>query len=304
MLGPVPRVILLCGLLGAGLATGDDRAQRARDELERQLRQMMGDIPPPKVDIFFEGLDDPQFRLVEAEFTLDGAPLAAPSPDQLDAEGLHKLFSGELKPGEHTLVSQVVFTDKSSVVFSYTPGYKWKVGRAVKFLAQRGLEVKVVAVPELLSRVKDPKERFTLKHQVDAKMVAKLEDGTLAPPGEKKAEPPDAGVAETVAQQEKKPQAEEAEDTQPAPAEEKKRKPKKVAAAMGASEVKPAVALAPVEPEAPTVEAVPEHIDAGEAVAVATEEKPAPEADFPWLLVVGVGTVVAGVVLVLLSRRR
>src|SRR5205814_9331552 len=148
-------------LLGAGVALGGDDAKTkaARDELEHQLSQLVN-IPPPKVEIRFAPLDEPNFKLEAVSFELDGAPLPAPGAEQLNSPGDHVVFSGQLKPGAHTLVTHIVVSDASSVMFSYLSGYKWKVASKVEIPSQRGLDVKVTAEPTKVADAKDPKQRY------------------------------------------------------------------------------------------------------------------------------------------------
>ncbi|MBX5482245.1 MAG: hypothetical protein IRZ16_10480 [Myxococcaceae bacterium] len=57
-------------------------AERAREELERELRELVS-IPAPRVVMEFEALDEPNLRLESADFLLDGRPIAPPGVDVL-----------------------------------------------------------------------------------------------------------------------------------------------------------------------------------------------------------------------------
>jgi len=219
-------------------------AQSAQDELERQLREMVGK-PPTKLLLEYEGLDQPNYKLVEISFELDGSSLPVPSLEKLNGEGKHLIFHGDVKPGKHTLDTTVVLTDVAGALFSYEAGYKWKVRNSRSFEQQPGLEVHVVITPELNNAEKDPKKKFVLKSTATPKMLAKLEDGTMPeapkPNLAKPAEVPDAGaaVAELSPAEKarilKEQQAEEARAKKQAAMEEAKRKKEEAAAAKAAA---------------------------------------------------------------------
>src|SRR5688572_8764947 len=103
----------------AALALGlPARAQNAQDELERQLKDLVGK-PPTKLLVEYEGLDQPNYKLAEITFELDGSSLPTPSLETLNGEGKHLIFHGDVKPGKHTLETTVVLTDVAGVLFSY-----------------------------------------------------------------------------------------------------------------------------------------------------------------------------------------
>src|SRR3954468_14128553 len=145
-------------IAAALLAATGAAAQSAQDELERQLKEMVGK-PPTKLLIEYEGLDQPNYKLVEVSFELDGSSLPVSDLEKLNAEGKHLIFHGDVKPGKHTLDTTVVLTDVSGALFSYEAGYKWKVKKTVAFQLQPGLEVQVLIIPELDSAEKDVKKK-------------------------------------------------------------------------------------------------------------------------------------------------
>jgi hypothetical protein len=221
------------------------RAQSAQDELERQLREMVGK-PPTKLLVEYEGLDQPNYKLAEISFELDGSSLPTPALTKLDGEGKHLIFHGDIKPGKHTLVTTVVLTDVAGVLFSYEAGYKWKVTNTRSFEQQPGLEVQVLVTPELNPSEKDAKKKFVLKSTATPHMLAKLEDGTMPeapkPNLQVPKEEPDAGAA-VVAQLSpaekakilKEQQAEEARLKKQQAMEDAKRKKEEAAAAKAAA---------------------------------------------------------------------
>jgi hypothetical protein len=236
----MPSRFAIAAALGASLAAF---AQSAQDELESQLKEMVGK-PPTKLLVEYEGLDQPNYKLVEVSFELDGSSLPLPELETLNGEGKHLIFHGDIKPGKHTLETTVVLTDVSGALFSYEAGFKWKVKNTRSFEQQPGLEIQVAITPELNAGEKDPKRKFVLKSTAVPKMLAKLEDGTMpevpkpdltAGRGE-----PDAGAVAQLSPAEKAKvlkaqQAEEARLKKQQAMEDAKRKKEEAAAARAAA---------------------------------------------------------------------
>src|SRR4051812_20100009 len=152
------RAFLAAAVVGLSLSAS---AQNAQDELERQLKDMVGK-PPTKLHVEYEGLDQPNYKLVEISFTLDGQALPTPAVEKLN-EGKTTIWHGDIKPGTHRLETSAVVTDISGVLFSYEAGYKWKVKNTRNFDQQPGLEVHVIVTPELSPSEKDPQKKFALR---------------------------------------------------------------------------------------------------------------------------------------------
>ena len=117
---------LLC-LLAATAVAEDAKAKAAREELERQMGVMV-EKPPTKIRIDFIGLDDPNYRIEEATFELDGRGLSAPSLMDLSEDGPHLIWNDDVIPGKHTVKVLLVFSNRASAVLSDEGGYKWKIG--------------------------------------------------------------------------------------------------------------------------------------------------------------------------------
>lgn len=174
-------LLVLVGLLAA-TARADDSEDKARADLERQLRELV-QIPPPEVVVTFEGLPKPDgYKLLEAEFLLDGQPLATPAPETLNGPGSHLLLATKLEEGTHTLVSRVTYVNDSWSLFSETNGYLWKMTATVGIQAQRGLKLRVKVVPGIVPKAPDPRLKLKLTHDVAAEMTAELADATLPEP--------------------------------------------------------------------------------------------------------------------------
>lgn len=226
----IARSLLLTALLLPAVAFAEDaKAKAAREELEKQLTQMMGKVPT-RVRVDFVGLDDPNYKLEEASFELDGRSLGSPPLSQLMDEGPHLVWEGDAAAGKHVVRVRLVFANGTSVLLSDEGGYKWKVGGEVSFDLHAGIEVRVAVTPKRDSDQKDVAKRFRLSLPAQPVMLAKLDDGKMpdAPPKPIIApEVVDAGVVAVAAlspADEKKKAAEAAAEAKRLAAEEKKAK--------------------------------------------------------------------------------
>ena len=247
------RSLLLTALLLPALAWAEDpKAKAAREELEKQLTQMMGKVPT-RVRIDFVGLEDPNYVLEEASFELDGRSLNTPPLRELADEGQHLVWEGDATAGKHVVRVRLVFANGASVLLSDEGGYKWKVGGEVSFELHAGIEVRVAVTPKRDSTQKDVAKRFRLALPAQPVMLAKLDDGKMpdAPPRPNLApEVVDAGVvvAALSPAEEKKKAAEAAAEAKRLAAEERKAKAAAAAEAKKlAAEEKKAKAAAALE---------------------------------------------------------
>lgn len=249
----------------------DDAQRRAREELEKQLQQMVGK-QPSRVRIDFEALDEPNYKLEDASFEIDGRVLARPALEKLTAEGVHLVWEGDVTPGKHIIGARLVYTNQASVVVSDEGGYTWKVSGTNAFDVQAGIEVKVKVTPQRDDAQKEISKRFLVRLPATPVMLAKVDDGKMPEPPVKKVEIVDAGPtpeqlaaaekaaqaeAKRLADEEKKRKAEELAEAKRLAAEEKQRK---------AEEAKEAKRLAAEEKKQKAAEAK-------EAKRLAAEEK-------------------------------
>ena len=281
-----------------------DQERQAREDLERQLKSMVG-TPPTKIRIDFVGLDQPNYELLEASFELDGTRLPVGDLKTLSSEGDHLIFHGDVKPGDHRLETQLHYQNTTSQVVSEEGGYKWKPGSTVRFRTESGIEVAVKVTPEL-DRKADLKNRIKVTSPATVKMLAKLDDGTMPDPmqhpkiamvdagvevvkGEtaaekaaklaeaKKKEREDAAAAKKAAAEEKKRLAGEAKAARLAAAEEKKRAAadaaaaKKQAAADAAQAKRDNAVASAKTPQVAVAEKRAEIVDAGAPAEVLAE---------------------------------
>ncbi len=195
------RIVAALSLLVGTVAFGEDAVQRkAREELERELKQMVG-TAPTRVRVDFVSPDEPNYKLEEATFEVDGKPVPPQSTDALAADGAHEVFSGDVAPGKHKVSAKLVFANKASAVLSDEGGYKWKLGGDATFEVATGLEVQVKIVPARDSSQKDISKRFTLRMPAAPVMVAKLDDGKMPEPMAKSTEVPKIKAAEQAAEE-------------------------------------------------------------------------------------------------------
>ncbi|MEW5741445.1 MAG: hypothetical protein AB1938_21165, partial [Myxococcota bacterium] len=227
----VLRSLITAVLLLSVAAHAEDEAQRkAREELEKQLSQMVGK-QPTKVRVDFESLDEPMYKLDDASFELDGRTLSRPALDELSKEGVHLVWNGDVSPGKHLVAARLVYRNEASPVVSEEGGHVWKVSGTVAFDVHAGIEVRVKVTPQRDNAQKDVAKRFSVRLPATPVMLAQMDDGKMPePPPKKVVEVVDAGApvvvasAAELAAEEKKRKAEEAAEKKRLAAEEKKRK--------------------------------------------------------------------------------
>lgn len=173
-------IALLMTLAAVSLAE-DAKAKAAREELEKQLTQMVGK-QPTKVRVDFIGLDDPNYRIEEATFDLDGRSLRTPLLSELSEDGTHLVWNGDVTPGKHTVKVLLVFSNQASAVLSDEGGYKWKIGGDVSFEVNSGIEVRVQVTPKRDSKQTEVAKRFKLALPAQPVMIAQLDDGKMPDP--------------------------------------------------------------------------------------------------------------------------
>ena len=169
---------LLLLFVSATAAAEDANAKAAREELERQLSLMVGK-QPTKVRLDFIGLEDPNYKIEEASFDIDGRRLRSPPLGQLSSEGTHLIWNGDVTPGKHTVKVRVVFYNNASVVLSDEGGYKWRVGGDVTFEVNSGIEVRVQVKPTRDDKQTEVAKRFKLALPAQPVMIATLDDGKM-----------------------------------------------------------------------------------------------------------------------------
>jgi hypothetical protein len=294
----------------------DDKARRAREELERELKAMVGK-QPTRVRVDFVAVDDPNYKLEEAAFELDGKALQTPLLSEL-SDDTHLLWNGDVAPGRHTLKAKVVYANGASVIVSDEGGHKWKVSGDVSFDVAAGIEVQVRVVPTRDPSQKEIAKRFKLALPAKPVMIAALDDGKMPealvkttpappPPPMPAAEPMiDAGAPAVVVAEAPKPSplpVKHVLTTDPV-FEDVPVAAKPVSPIVAATpKPEPVAVIAPVE----VVRDAGAPLASGELIPVPAPAAPAPPEDdgvpLMWLLG-GLGAVAVLSVIVLLARRR
>jgi hypothetical protein len=233
---------LLAGVLlaSASALAEDPKARAAREELERQLTQLVGKAPT-RVRVDLEALDEPNYALEDAAFELDGRPIPSPLLLVLNTEGSHRIWSGDVAPGKHAVTVRLTYANRSSVVVSDEGGYSWKIGGTVSFDVNAGIEVQVRVVPKRDGTQPDVAKRFKLSLPAKPVMLAALDDGKMPEPPPKPLvdagpTPEQLAAAEAAAkakaaEEEKAKQLAAAEEARRLAEEEKQRKAEEAAEA-------------------------------------------------------------------------
>ncbi len=179
---------LLCVFFGSvlarsALATEDPETARVRLELEQQLLQATAPALPPQLLVYFEGVTDPTYSLVEADFRLDGQALPAPLVSELERPGIHLLWGAAVGAGPHVLTSKVIYRDGNARQgLFYSTGFIWKLVSQFNFAAQRGLELKVVAKAQVVPDASDISLKLKVGHTVAARMLSPIDDTPISEP--------------------------------------------------------------------------------------------------------------------------
>jgi hypothetical protein len=171
---------LLISFVGTALAE-DDRTGRAREELERELQNMVK-LPSATVEVVFDGIDSSRYKLLEASFALDEQPIPFTAGTKL-------LYAGEVPPGKHTLNATLIYEAPAINHGSI----KYKVPGKFIFHAQRGIFMRLRARIEVDDGA-EPSKRLQLVGNAETDLRAKLEDGVLPPVERKQPEADDKGA--------------------------------------------------------------------------------------------------------------
>lgn len=180
-----------CALL-AGVAFAEDEAQRrAREELEKQLNQMV-EKAPSRVRVEFLPVDDPNFQVEELEISLDGKALKMPTAAAISGwvqDGAMPIGTLDVSPGRHKVVAKVTIHNTASPLVSDEGDFRWKIAGDVGFDVASGIEVKVIVSPVRDAKQADLGKRIKLTFPSQPVMIAKLDDGSMPEPTKVKPAP-------------------------------------------------------------------------------------------------------------------
>jgi hypothetical protein len=155
----------------------DDVQKRAAAELERQLEEMVQSAPA-RLSIEFTPVEDPNYVLEEAIFSMDGVPLKTPPVAKMRDDKL-VVFEGDVKPGKHKVNVRLVYKNGASVIASDEGGFRWTVNGDNSFDIQSGILVKMQAIAKYGGKALPVKDRMTLALPAKPVMIAKLDDGSM-----------------------------------------------------------------------------------------------------------------------------
>lgn len=162
----------------------DDAQRRAREELERQLAQMV-DQAPSRVRIEFQPLDDPNLQLEELVILLDNKPVKAPSPALVAGwiqDGPMPVAVLDVTPERHLVTVRVSVHNTASPLVVDDGDVRWRVSGDVRFDVNPGLEVRVIVTPVRDARQQDPLKRLKLTFPSQPVMITALDDGKMPEP--------------------------------------------------------------------------------------------------------------------------
>lgn len=228
------EVTVLLVLALSSTAFAEDEAQRrAREELEKQLTQMVG-TAPTRVRVEFQPIDDPNFRVEDIELSVDGKVIKAPTIAAIAAwvqEGPMPVGVVDVSPGRHKVNARVTYHNTASAMVSEEGDSRWKVAGDVGFEVNAGIEVKVIVTAVRDAKQADMTKRIKLTFPSQPSMISKLDDGTMPEPSKLKPAPIDAGpTKEQLAAAAKAAEVDAAAEAKRLAAEEKKRKADEAAA--------------------------------------------------------------------------
>ncbi|HZN92160.1 MAG TPA: hypothetical protein VFB81_05625, partial [Myxococcales bacterium] len=109
-MSPRSSLALLLLAAAAPLLAGPEDEAKARAELELQLRRLTR-MPPPSLEIRFEGIDSARYELTEAAFALDGAPLKTQPPRGAGERKASLLLFDIVSPGEHVVTATLTYKE-------------------------------------------------------------------------------------------------------------------------------------------------------------------------------------------------
>lgn len=158
-----------------------DDESKARAELELQLKRMTR-MPPPSLEIRFEGIDSSRYELTEATFALDGAPLKKQPPRGVGEKRASLLLFEIVPPGEHEVTASLTYKEVAPDGFFSYSGLKFTLPGRFTVTAQNGLVMVLRAWVEVNDGAKDPRERLELVASAEPRMVARMADDSSSTP--------------------------------------------------------------------------------------------------------------------------
>jgi hypothetical protein len=181
---PLAAALLLAAASALAGGQGQTEAEveaKARAELELQLKRMTR-MPPPSLEIRFEGIDSSRYELLEATFALDGTPLKTQPPHGIGEKKASLLLFDIVSPGEHVVTATLAYKEVAPDGFFSYGGYKFTLPGRFTVTAQNGLVMVLRAWVEVNDGAPDTRQRLELVASAEPRMVARMaDDSTPAP---------------------------------------------------------------------------------------------------------------------------
>jgi hypothetical protein len=178
-----PLAALLLAAAAPALAGGPAESEaKARAEVELQLKRMTR-MPPPSLEIRFEGIDSSRYELVEATFSLDGTPLKEQPTRGVGEKRASLLLFDIVSPGEHVVTATLAYKEVAPDGFFTYSGLKFTLPGRFTVTAQNGLVMVLRAWVEVNDGARDPRQRLELVASAEPRMVARMADESSAAAG-------------------------------------------------------------------------------------------------------------------------
>ena len=168
-------LLLLLSAAAPALAGPEDGEAKARAELDLQLRRLTR-MPPPSLEIRFDGIDSSRYELLEATFALDGKPLKTQPPRGVGERRASLLFFDLVPPGEHVVTATLTYKEVAPEGFFAISGYKFTLPGRFTLTAQNGLVMVLRAWVEVNDGASDLKQRLELVASAEPMMIARMAD--------------------------------------------------------------------------------------------------------------------------------
>lgn len=167
--------------LAATVWAEDEAQRRAREELERQLNQMV-EKAPSRVRVEFQPLEDPNLQVEELTILLDNKPLKVPTAAQIQGwvqDGPMPVAVLDVSPERHLVTARITVHNGASPLVVDDGDVRWRVSGDVRFDVSPGLEVRVIVTPVRDGKQPDPTKRLKLTFPSSPTMISKLDDGVM-----------------------------------------------------------------------------------------------------------------------------
>lgn len=159
---PAPSVSpdVSAGTYAVRLRDLEQRINELKEEIFRSKARLsllaetvlQGVVAGAQAVIVHENHMSSSFRLVKAQYALDGAPIftKADETDALDGQPEVEVYNGSIVPGEHTLSVNLEYRGHGYGVFSYLKGYRFKVRSSHSFTVpeSRTITLRVIGFEE------------------------------------------------------------------------------------------------------------------------------------------------------------